>query len=421
MKHWLPLLFCLWLISPAAAQNPTEPLLSVELDKSEAAPGETIIMRVKLLGPTWFPKPPEYPSFEIPNVIVRLPEGASYPVSERVGRDTWSGIMREYSLQPMVTGSFRIPPRSINVTWADPETSKPVTRQFDTGEILFAGRIPAGAEGLQPFIAARSLVLEQELDGETRDLQPGDAFKRTVRARIKGAAAVSLPRLVASLEADYLSAYADEPRVAESLQDNEPVGERIETITYVVTSGGSLDVPPIELRWWNLESRQIETARVDGFEISARRSLADILRGLDWRLAAPLVLALIILAIALARLWPQFRAWRQQRRAAYLASEAYAFKLAGSALRQHHFGRAINAIDTWRGRLPRACRARLDDIGSMLLPLGALLYRRERQQPDSGLWSRVSTGLAEARQSCRRHARAEAQTRILPPLNPQSD
>lgn len=204
-------------------------------------------------------------------MIVRLPEGASYPLSERVGSDTRSGIMREYNLQPMVPGSFRIPPRAIKVTWADPETSKPLMREFATGEIVFTSRVPAGAEDLRPFIAARALTLEQNLEGETLDLQPGDAFKRTVKARIKGAAAVSLPRLVEPLDADYLSAYADEPRVAESLQDDEPVGERIEKVPYVVTSGGSLAVPPIELRWWNLDSRQIETARVDGFEISARR------------------------------------------------------------------------------------------------------------------------------------------------------
>ncbi|TNF91442.1 MAG: hypothetical protein EP300_00505, partial [Gammaproteobacteria bacterium] len=334
MKRCLLTILCLWLPVAVAAQSPAEPVLRMELDKTTVAPGETIQLRITLLGPTWFPKPPEYPSFEIPNLIVRLPQGASYPISERVGRDTWSGIMREYSLQPMVAGNFRIPAKAIGVTYADPETSKPVTRQLQTDEILFASRIPAGAEDLQPFIAARSLTLEQSFDGETLDLQPGDAFKRTLTARLTGAAAVFLPPLIQPLQADHVAAYPDQPRVGEAVQNNEVIAERIEQVTYVATSGGSISVPAIELRWWNLQTSQVETARADGFDITARRSLADILRALDWRLASLATLAIAILVVVIARLQPRLIAWQQRRREAYLASAAYAFKRARKALRR---------------------------------------------------------------------------------------
>ena len=415
----LAIVLCLPLL--AAAQQSAEPILRVELDKDTAAPGETITMRITLLGPTWFPQPPEYPGFEIPNLIVRVPEGASYPTSERIGNATWSGIIREYSLQPMVPGSFRIPANRIGVTYADPDNSQPVTLELATGEITFTSQVPAGAEGLQPFIAARSLTLEQNLDGKTLDLQPGEAFKRTVTARISGAAALVLPRLVAPLESDFLSAYPDEPRLVETLQNDEPVGERVEQITYIATTGGKIDVPAIELRWWNLETRQIETSRTDGFEISAQRSLTDILRSLDWPLALAIMLVTGAALAVLLYQWPRLRAWQAQRRAAYLASEAWAFKRAVGALGERHFGRAINAVDIWSRRIARSCQTANEKATSILLPLSALLYRRERRHPTDQDWRKASESLHAARRSCRALAEKEKLRQILPPLNPASE
>lgn len=421
MKRWLLAITCIMLPLAVTAQSSTAPVLRMQLDKATAAPGETIQLRITLLAPTWFPKPPEYPSFEIPNLIVRLPEDASYPISERVDGDTWSGVARDYSLQPMVAGNFRIPARTIVVTYADPATSKPVTRQLETDEVLFASRVPAGAGDLKPFVAARSLVLKQEIDGDTLDLSPGDAFKRTVSARISGAAPVFLPRLIQPLQAGYLSAYPDEARVGEKLENGEPVGERIEQVTYVVGSGGSLVVPPIELRWWNLQDQRIETAAVDGFEVTARRSLADILRTLDWRQVIPLAFVLVIVAVVLARWWPRVRGWRQRRSEAYLASEAYAFKRAYSALHRRQFGNALNAVESWKNRLPRACGTRAGGSVSILMPLSAMLYRRKRQQPEASHWARASDALRTARRECRALTARTTRERALPPLNPREE
>ena len=78
MTRNLLLLLLLWLMTPAlvAAQEPNQsilPVLRMALDKDTAVPGQPLILRVTVLAPTWLPKAPVFPSFETPNVIVRLP------------------------------------------------------------------------------------------------------------------------------------------------------------------------------------------------------------------------------------------------------------------------------------------------------------------------------------------------------------
>ena len=170
-----------------------QPLLRTNLETTVAVPGQVLILEVTILVPTWMLKPPEFPTFELPDVRVQLPEGASRPAMERFDGEIWSGVTRDYQLSPMIVGKFRIPPQSVTVTFADPETRAAIVVDLPMGEVVFEGRAPVGAEDLDPFIAAEALSLEQELDGDPQNLEPGLAFTRTVTARVAGASPIFLP------------------------------------------------------------------------------------------------------------------------------------------------------------------------------------------------------------------------------------
>ncbi len=61
----------------AAAESTAQPLLRASFEKTVAVPGQTLLLEVTILVPTWMPKPPEFPIFDLPDVSVRLPEGSS--------------------------------------------------------------------------------------------------------------------------------------------------------------------------------------------------------------------------------------------------------------------------------------------------------------------------------------------------------
>ena len=422
MNRFLYALFCLLLSGLALAQSEPQPIVRTQLDKVIAAPGQRIVLQITVLVPTWQTDAPVFPEFESPSLIVRLPPEASFSVSERIDNELWSGVSKTYHLYPMVAGRFGFPPKPVNVTYAHPETRKPVIVKMQTEAIEFEGRVPAGAEDLHPFLAAEALTLNQKIVGNPLELEPGDAIKRTVTAKVLGAASLFLPPMIKPLDVENISVYADEPEVNESSQEGKTVGERIERATYVAAAGVSAQVPAIELRWWNLNTEAIETSQLDGFEIHAHESLLYTITHLSWRVIVIWILsvALVIglLLVLFVRLRPKLDTWWRALKATYLASEAYAYAQAQAAIRARNFAKALRAIDLWSGRLASVHSVRQSHLSEALARLGAAYYRGERMWSSDRQWTEVGSALRNARREYLAASRAARTSQALPPLNP---
>ncbi|WP_119168164.1 BatD family protein [Algihabitans albus] len=415
MRYLLLLLLCLAFPMTAAAE---QPILRTELKTSAAIPGQPIELRVTILVPTWMPQPPRFPSFETPSVIVRLPIGGARPISERVDGETWSGVTRRYRLYPMTAGSFRIPPQTATVAFVDPQTRQPRTVELLSSPLVFEGRVPQGAETLVPFIAADSLTLEQTLGGTAESLEVGGAVTRRLIARTEGVSPIFLPPLIPPLSAEGLSAYPKEPVVTESETESGVSGSRAESVTYLVEAAGRYAIPPVSLNWFNLRNQQVETARVEGFEIraqvSATRPATRRWTGLLlWSFGIALLAGLT--GAVVWRIWPRLSAWRLERRSSYLASEAHAFAEINEALRARHFDRTLRSIDLWRLRSHRPAAGEEENLVRALTEVGLARYGRNPRRPAPESWSTIGSALSAARQGKRD---GSDEDRGLPFLNP---
>ncbi|MCC0066891.1 MAG: BatD family protein [Rhodovulum sp.] len=292
---------------PAGAQEdvaPDGPVLRVEFDETEAIPGQPLSLRMTVLVPTFLPEPPVWPSLEAPNLLVRLPERSTNPTSARVGGETWAGVTRNYRISPMVPGEFAIPPQEVVVTWADPESNAPARAILRSEALAFRGVVPAGAEGLDPFVAATSLELAQTIEGEPGAMTPGDSVTRTVVATVAGTAPMFLPELMPPVAIEGVAAYPDEPLIAETDDRGTLGGSRTERVTLVAEGGGSGAVPAVTLDWYDLETGRVETASVEGFAIAVEGPPArSVAPGRDWRRIA--LGGLAALAGAAAAVWLQ--------------------------------------------------------------------------------------------------------------------
>lgn len=407
---------------PAAAQEdratPTDPVLQVAFDETEAILGQPLSLRLTVLVPTFLPDPPVWPSLEAPNLTVRLPERSTNPTSARVGGETWSGVTRNYRISPMVPGDFAIPPQQVIVTYADPDSNAPVKATLQTEALAFRGVVPEGAEGLDPFIAADALDLAQSIDGDPGAMKPGDSITRTVVATVAGTAPMFLPDLLPPVTIDVVASYPDEPVLAETDDRGTSGGSRTESVTLLAESGGSGETPAVTLDWYNLETGEVETASVDGFSVVVDGPPAARGSTRDWRAIALATLA-VVAALAAAtwaarRAYPPLARWLEARRTRRLASEAHAYaELRRAVSRRDHAG-LRPALDLWAERMPGPDPRRDRRLIDALTALGAAYFGPAAPTSADAAWRALADALPAMRDA--RGSKPEAPD-TLPLLN----
>lgn len=401
-------------LQPAAAQDP---ILRMDLPETEAIPGQSLSLRLTVLVPSFMPDPPVWPSFETPNLLVRV--GSSGPTSEQIDGATWAGISRRYLITPMVPGAGALPPQELALTWADPDGGDPLQTVLMTDALQITGLVPEGAEDLSPFIAAEDLSLEEALNGSPGDLAPGDTVTRTVTARATGLPAIFLPELVVTPALPGLRAYPDAPVVTETDDRGAITGSRAETVTYTASGGGEGALPGVALDWFNLRTGAVETAQLDpvNYAVSGPPARdADTGQATGRRTALRLLVWALGLSGAVlvgAALYRRFgRRWIDHMRALWLASELRTFRQLRRAARARDLNALYAALDAWGaiGADPRASPG----LHAALSALGAARYGKERVA-ETDAWRAVENAIA----GLRRHGHAQGRRADLPALNPR--
>lgn len=375
--------------TPLVAQEAAKPIIETTLEKSAAVPGQPVALRLNIFVPTWMPKPPDLPSFEAPNLRVRVPPKGSIALSRRVNGETWSGISRRYLLTPMVPGRIALPPQDIQLTYANPDGASPLKVTLQTPAMSITGIVPAGAEGLDPFIAANGLKLTQTLSGPTTGMKPGDSVVRTLTARIEGASPYVLAPLLPQVRLPAIKIYPATPQVSEDDRTEVLSGTRVESQTWMAVGGGAGRAPAVRIAWFNLETGKIESAEAPGFDISITGpppTSATSRTTPDWRMILAMLVALLAAVTILRQAWPRAQKAFIARREAWLASEVHARRKLLAAISRHDYPATAHWLAQWRGIVrdpdPDAMRC----ISERMARIGATIYRSERTPDESKAW-----------------------------------
>ncbi len=414
----LSTLWLAWLAATAPAQaQQTEPFVEVIASPESVAVGEPIRLRVTIYVPTWFTTPPDWPSFEIPNAVTRIPPDSARPSSRRIGGDTWSGTTRVYDIYPLLGARFRVDSQSIRLAFADPG-SDPVNTTAETGELEFVAYVPEGAETLDPYVAGTRFELSRDIDGDPTALEADDALVVTYTARLDGLPAMFLPEIVNRTDTPGVSVYPEQARV-----EDGDTATRTEKLTFIFQAGGEFEIPGVSIDWWNRETAQIETATVPPLPVTVigtpltteTEEPSPFANG--WQLAAAL------LALLLAVRWYVAGAdareqRREDRERARLASEEYAWEQVQKALGYREARELHDALLHWLDRLGLDSRSFAARYGTP--QLAAAIEDLKRQlyvQAGKADLATMAKELPRARRRCLEERRQSLQT-ALPPLNP---
>lgn len=411
----LLLVWALAVLSPdqSLAQDPK---VELSLAAQDTLVGQPLILRLTVLVPSFMPDPPALPSFEVPDLMVRLNGRATNPTSERVDGETWSGVTRSYSLYPMIPGEVVLPPQNVRVTYAV-EGGAPETVSIETEEVRFQARLPEGAEALDPPLIAKGLKATQELEVPEGGIAVGDAITREITVTIDGTSPLFVPPLLAGAEAEGLRAYPEEPVLSEKMDRGVLSGTRREAVTYVAVSEGEASLPAITLSWYNLASQQVDTLTLDGarFEVSPgppapyEPDFGAIMRWI-----------LLLLILAGGGLWvvrkqgPRFRVWRAAQRAAREISEPRLYAAVRRAAAAQDFAQLWTALATYSAH--HGDTRRSDAFDATLGAVAEIAYGPHAMNTTDAdaRWQALASVLHEIRPP----KPGRRQTQVLPDLNP---
>ena len=413
-------LFIFALVTSTTALAQGQPIVRAEVTPETVSVGESAELTITVLVPTWFTRPSTYPSFELANAITRLPADSSYNIRERVGNESWSGIVRTYEIYPLLGATYRLSGLSIEVTYAN-IGGDPRTTAVRVPEVAIRARVPAGAESLDPYIAGESLSLRLDVAGDLENLEPGDAVVLEYVAELDGLPAIFIPPLAPDLEFDGMSVYADVPDV----EDGTPA-RRSEKLTLVLDAGGEFSIPGRELEYWNTASKSIEKAAAKGLDISVAgppqpTPVEDPSSGPQWPWLVALLAGLIVFLIAARRGVPaaarRYREAAERRR----QSEAYAFAQLCKVMDSGNSEAAYRAMLRWAERLGPGMNLRTfaatygdESLRAAIGGLSAGIYGEAESAGDPKPVTRQFK--AARRRYLERDAHGRAST--LPPLNP---
>lgn len=207
--------------------------------------------------------------------LIRLGKDVSY--QKTLNGLSYQVVERKYAIVPEKTGDLTIlaPVLTGNVIDHDNLPSqnfqmlnaiwKPI--RVTTNPITLSVKpIPAGVSQHQ-WLPAKSLSLKESWSPSPLTFQVGEPVTRTITIEATGIAAEKLP-LLEPQKLSKIQIYPDKPQVETNNNGKEIVAKRIIKMAMIPTEEGTLQLPSIQIKWWNTTKNAFEIASLPSQTLS---------------------------------------------------------------------------------------------------------------------------------------------------------
>ncbi|MBV7476268.1 BatD family protein [Pseudomonas sp. PDM31] len=206
------------------------------------------------------------PPLQIPDArIEQLGESRTY---EKDIDDVRHGVIEmRYAIYPQHSGELIIPAQVFNAALVEaqpapnaasqgPKSGK-LMRISSTELLLTVMAKPLTYPADAPWLPARSLTLSESWNPEPDHAQVGDSLTRSLTVKAEGLASTQLPPLPGT-EVAGLRRYPDQPVVGHQNSERGLVGSREDREALVPTRTGAIELPAVEVVWWNTFEDHLE-------------------------------------------------------------------------------------------------------------------------------------------------------------------
>ncbi|MGY3255245.1 BatD family protein [Pseudomonas chlororaphis] len=197
--------------------------------------------------------------------VEQLGESRTY---EKVINGVRHGVIEiRYAIFPQHSGVLDIPELTFSATLADTASTQDSAPQgLKPGKLMHVSSAqmpltvkakPAEYPADAPWLPARSLSLSESWNPEPDHSQVGDSLTRSLTLKAEGLSSSQLPPLPVT-EANGLRSYPDQPQLSNQVSDRGLIGSREDSQALVPNRSGSIDLPALEVVWWNTHEDHLE-------------------------------------------------------------------------------------------------------------------------------------------------------------------
>ncbi len=348
---------------------------TVTSNKSEVYVGEPVAITVSVYTPTWFTQ-----GVDIGNLTVN---GAftvyfrSISTSRKIKGQTYAGIQFIYNVFPFGEQDIVIPALSFEVESPKVGGFKGIRRKVQSKEkVIKIKPTPSDIDRDQWFVTG-GMTVRENWNGNLKAVKVGDVLERTITRNTRNTVAELIPPILWD-SIPSVSSYPIRPKVTTNKTRTDISAIRIDGVKYLFEEEGDIVLPEMEFTWWNPYQKKYLKRTVKGRTLSVQpnpdlgilKTIKDSLAikqvlikaeetekeaktyfGFNWKEFLALVLVLCIALYFLVRYL--FKVWKilTHKRAAYIASEPYAFRKFLSDSNTGDSGKTISALYHWIGHL----------------------------------------------------------------------
>ena len=421
------LLLCTVLASPADAAEPTEPLdarVRAGLETTaDVWVGQQIGLTVDILSPgSTFSKQRIYLPAVAGALILEDAVTTIY-LNERIDGETWQVLRYRYPMFVQRSGTIEVPPVDVAFEVSPGFGQANVAFDLNTQSLSLSVNPPPGVTNLQNLVTTARFTLNVDVTPNKTELQVGDAVTRTITRTATGVSGMAFAPLPEH-EIAGVAAYPEAPLIDDSSNRGELRGQRIDTTTFVLQAEGEVDLPAIDLQWWDPQAAQLHVETIPALSLTVAANPAlTATRDLEQQTPSGSLKWLYLLAAGVAgvlgwllnRHLPRLKSHLRHRARLHAQTEPARFKQLQQACRKNDALLAYNAYLHW---------ASADHApASALLASPPLKAAREKTQQafitGDNTWR--GKALADATQQARRakqganHSKAEHELAALNP------
>ena len=295
--------------------------------------------------------------FNLPEVeggFLMQTDSTTIKLTESKDGETWQVLRYPFSLFPQKSGQLTVPPISVRFGSSAGFGSEKRNFEFETEPLTLSVKLPPGVGENEIVVSTRDFGLEHDWQPEADLVKAGDAFTLTVKRRAGDISAMLLPPLPV-YRTGGLAAYPQTPQVEDRTNRGDLVGERTDSITWVVETAGSYTIPGIRFKWWDPVRQELQQQVIPGieFEVAGSPAIDDelLVDGSPEADRGPLLpwILLVLAGIIAGTLWLRRKPTAQGTRQ---GDERSTFSDLEDVCKNNQAGKAHAAIFAWLACYP---------------------------------------------------------------------